>query len=251
VHHIARVVDYLLCLFPFEPPLFQAAGLPAAWVGHPVAESGIDAGDGPAFRHRHGLAADATLLLLLAGSRAGEVHRLLPVFRDAAGRLPAITAIVPIAPGVTPMVAEALRGWAVPHRLLTDPAEKPDAFAAADLALAASGTVTLELALATVPSVVAYRVNLLTALIGSAVLRVPHVGLANILCGRELMPEYLQWRATPAALAAALDRLRRDDTARARQIAARAEVHDALAPPGPPPSAQAAAAVLEILERRR
>ena len=250
VHHVARVVDHLLTLFRFEPPLFEAVGLPATWVGHPVVESGIDAGDGAGFRARHGLAPDARVLLLLPGSRAGEVERLLPLFRRTVDRLGDVTVLLPAADAVAGRVRGLLAGWRVPHRLVA-PAEKADAYAAADVALSKSGTVALELALAGVPSVVAHRVNPLTALAASFVLEVRYVSLGNILAGREVMPEFLQWRATPAALADAVGRLLDDDAARARQRAALAEIRAELMPPGPPPSAQAAAAVLRLLERQQ
>lgn len=247
VHHIARVVDHLLCLFKFEPELFEKVKLGATWVGHSVAESGIDQGDGPSFRARLGIAPDARVLLLLPGSRAGEVGRLLPVFRETIGRLRGVTVVLPAASAVEARIREMLAGWSVPH-MVVGADEKADAFAAADVALAASGTVTLELALAGVPSVVAYRVNTLTALIGAVVLKVPYVTMANILAGREAMPEFLQWKATPAALAGALSELLYDHGARATQREALADIRAALAPPGPPPSAQAAAAVLRQLE---
>ncbi|MEQ9641780.1 MAG: lipid-A-disaccharide synthase [Alphaproteobacteria bacterium] len=247
VHHIARVVDYLLCLFKFEPELFVKVGLDAAWVGHPVAESGIDRGDGSAFRARHGLAGEARILLLLPGSRAGEVGRLLPLFRETIGRLRDVTVVLPAASAVEGRIREMLTGWTVPHHIVGAD-QKAGAFAAADVALAASGTVTLELALAGVPSVVAYRVNPLTALIGAFVLRVPHAAMANILAGREAMPEFLQWKASPTALAGALTRLLDDAGAREQQRSALADIGAALAPPGPPPSAQAAAAVLRRLQ---
>jgi lipid-A-disaccharide synthase len=249
VHRIARVVDHLLCLFPFEPALFQAAGLDATWVGHPAAEAGLDAGDGTAFRARHGIAPAAQVLLMLPGSRLGEIRRHLPLFRAGIERLPPLTVVVPAVPTVADAVRRALADWPVPT-VIVDAPEKADAFAAGDVALAASGTVTLELALAGVPTVISYRMNPLTAWIVRWLVQVRYAGLANILADREVMPEFLQWHATPAALSDALGRLLADPTARTAQHAAIAEIRPKIAPPGPPPGVQAARAVLRILENR-
>ena len=245
VHHIARVVDHLLCLFPFEPPLFEAVGLDATWVGHPAAEQ--VPGDGPAFRAGHDVATDRPLLLMLPGSRMGEIRRHLPLFRACIERLPPVTVAVVAAPTVADAVRAALADWSVPTVIVDSP-EKAHAFAAADVALAASGTVTLELALAGVPSVVAYRMNPATALILRQLVRVPFAGLANILAGREVMPEFLQWNATPTAVAGALERLLGDPAARAAQRQAIEAIRSKVAPPGAPPGVQAARAVMRALD---
>src|SRR5205823_8344848 len=114
---MARWYDHLLTLLPFEPPYFQAVGLACTYVGHPVVESGADRGDGPAFRQRYDIDPDATLITVLPGSRRGEVHRLLPVFRAAIERLrqrfPALHVVIPTVSTVHEEVAAAAKDWGV------------------------------------------------------------------------------------------------------------------------------------------
>ena len=155
---IAAFLDHLLALLPFEPPLFRAAGLPCTFVGHAVVESGADRGDGPGFRRRHGIPADAPVICVLPGSRSSEISRLLPVFGETLAILkrswPGLQVLVPTVPAVAEPVKTAAAGWNVPAVVISGTTEKYDAFAAANAALAASGTVSLELALAGLPAVI-------------------------------------------------------------------------------------------------
>lgn len=248
---LARHLDRILTLFPFEPPYFEREGLPADFVGHPVLESGIDRGDGPAFRARHGIPADAPLLAMLPGSRSGEVTRLLPVFRETVERLrtqyPALRLATPTVPAVAETVRAALADWETPVVLVEGDAEKRDLFAAADAALAASGTVTLELGLVGVPMVVAYRVAPLTAAIGRRLVRVRHVNLLNLALDRAALPELLQEACTPDRLVAALAPLLGPTEAAAAQKRDLRAALELLGLHGPPPSERAAMAVLACL----
>ncbi len=250
---IARILDHLLVLLPFEPPYFEREGLSCDFVGHPVIESGADKGDGEAFRRSHGIDPEAPVVCVLPGSRHSETSRLLPVFSETLRRLaetnPAVQVVVPAAPSVAGEVAAAAAAWPFPALVILDEAEKYAAFAAADAALAASGTVSLELALAGTPTVIAYRLSPLTAWIGRRLIRVRFVSLANIVLDREVVPEFLQERCRPDLLAPALGGLLNDPEVRQRQIDGAREAVAQLGGDGPLPSRRAARAVLSVLSR--
>jgi lipid-A-disaccharide synthase len=252
--HVARWYDHLMCLLPFEPPYFERVGLATSWVGHPVLESGIDKGDGAAFRARHGLAPGTPLLAVLPGSRQSEARRLLPVFgevvRRLALRLPDLHVVVPTVATVGAVVADATRGWALPTVVVSGHVEKRDAFAASRAALAASGTVALELAVARLPAVIAYRVNPLTGFLARRLVKVPYVNLVNLVLRREAVPELLLERCTPEALESEIAKLLADDAARAAQVAAYDEALALLGKGGAPPSLRAADVVLEVIAQR-
>lgn len=254
VRRIARWYDHLMCLLPFEPPYFEQAGLPASWVGHPVLESGLDRGDGKGFRARRGIAPEAPLLTVLPGSRQTEVGRLLPVFgatvERLAGRFPDLRVVVPTVATVADVVSDAVREWAVPA-VIVEGSEKRDAYAASDAALAASGTVALELAMARLPAVVAYRVNPLTAFLAQRLVKVRYVNLVNLLLDREAVPELLLERCTPEALESAVAVLLADEAARAAQVGAYEEALARLGSEGVRPSLRAADVVLDVIAQRR
>lgn len=245
--------DRLLCLLPFEPDYFARFGLDARFVGHPVLESGADGGDGARFRHAHGLAADAPVVILMPGSRPSEAGRLLPVYGQTvallAARFPGLVPVVPAAGAVADTVRSIAAGWPLPPLVVSEIAGKHDAFAAASAALTKSGTSTLELALASVPMAVTYRVNALTAMIARRLIRVPHVAMVNLLVGRAVVPELLQEDCTPERLAATVSGLiTAPDLAAAQREAFRALLAT-LHPPAGLPSEAAAGAVLEILDQ--
>jgi lipid-A-disaccharide synthase len=245
--------ESLLCLLPFEEAFFARHGLPARFVGHPVLQSGADQGDGARFRHTHGIAAEAPIVVLMPGSRRTEAPRLLPVFGRTMALLaqdfPALVPIIPSSPSVADVVAKAARGWPVRPVIVTDVDDKHDAYAAAGAALTKSGTSTLELALAGVPMAVTYRVNPLSAALARRLIRVPHVAMVNLLAGRELVPELLQQDCRPDRLRAVLRSLLTDQAAAGAQRAAFAAIMATLAAPAGLPSDAAAAAVLEVLDQ--
>ncbi|MCU0984066.1 MAG: lipid-A-disaccharide synthase [Acetobacteraceae bacterium] len=247
VKRIARVVDRLLCLLPFEPAFFQGAGLDACFVGHPILEGAVP-GDGAAFRTRHGLGEDRRILAVMPGSRGGELARHLPIFGEAIARLrrdlPGLAPVALSLPRHAPRIGAA---WPdVP--LITADGDKRDALAAASAALVKSGTSSLEVALAGVPQVVAYRVNPLTAAIVRRIVKVRHASLVNILASSPEIPELLQENCTGETLAAALLPLLADPAAAAAQHRAYAEARAALSPPGGlMPSEAAAEAVLATI----
>lgn len=254
VKKIARLVDRLLCLLPFEPAFFRAAGMDARFVGHPVLESGADQGDAARFRARHGILPEERVVLVMPGSRRTEVSRMLPVFgealRLAAARLPGLRPVVPLAGPVEKSVAAAAAGWSPAPILLRDIGEKHDAFAAASAGLIKSGTSSLEVALARVPLLVGYRVNPVTAAIVRRLVTVKYASIVNLLADAPVLPEFIQENCTPALLAETLVGLLTDPAVAAAQLAAAGAVMDALRPPGGgSPSEAAAAAVLDLLDR--
>lgn len=205
---IAEFLDHLLALLPFEPPYFDQVGLPCTFVGHPLVESGAASGDGAAFRAHYALSADQPLLALLPGSRVSEIKRLMPVFKKTvlklAQRFPRLALVLPVAPSVEKLVTEAVASWSVPVILARGDEEKYAALAASTAALACSGTISIELALARLPSVIAYKVNALTAFLAKRLIKTRYVTLINIMQDRPLMPEYLQDNCTPDKLAEAV-----------------------------------------------
>ncbi len=246
---IARWYDRLLVLLPFEPPYFEKVGLATSFIGHPVLESGADGGDGAAFRARHGIAANAPLLTVLPGSRRGEVGRLLPIFHDTvallAARYPNLRIAVPTLRHVAAQVRSV--AWPVTPIVVEGDAEKIAAFAASDVALFASGTVALELAMAHLPSVTVYRLNPLTYEIVRRMVTVDYVNLVNLLLRRDAVPEFVRNDATPQRLAAAVTNLLEDAAARAAQIAAYDQALALLGRGDEPPSRRAAKEILAMM----
>lgn len=247
---LAERVDKLLCLLPNEPTYFQRHGLNAVHVGHPVLERLGETGNGQGFRQRHGIPANAPLLCVLPGSRSSETSRLLPVFAETAAlmarRFPGLRVVVPSVETVADGVRRAVAGWSVPA-LVVDPGEKWDAFAASDAALAASGTVALELAVSSVPMVIAYRVAPLTAMLARRLLTIKYVCLLNLLVDRLVVPELLQERCVPADLAQALSPLMRDGPERRLQLEGCAEALRALGVEGESPSQRAAREAMSMV----
>ena len=227
---MARSVDHVLALLPFEPPWMTAAGMSCDFVGHPIADRApAPAADRAALRARLGVAAGAPLLCLAPGSRAGEVARHGALFRQVwdrlAADLPGLHGVIPTLPA---RAAEVRAQFAGAHGVtVLDPEVegtgagrlKAAAFAEATAALAVSGTVSLELAAAGTPMAVAYRANPLSAAVAKRLVKVRHASLVNILEDRTVIPEYLFEAATPTALTAEVARLLTDPAARARQIA--------------------------------
>jgi lipid-A-disaccharide synthase len=251
---MARWYDHLLTLLPFEPPYFEPVGLAATYVGHPVLESGADHGDAARFRAAHGLSDDTLLLTVLPGSRGGEVRRLLPIFGETLRRLePRVgpfRVAVPTVENVAALVVESVRDWPGRPIVLRGNSAKYDAFAASRAALAASGTVALELALAGLPMVVAYRLNPLTEALLERVLKVRQVNLVNLLLDQPLVPEHLRAACAPEPLAAALATLIQDEEVRSAHRAGYDAAMRRLRGDGASPSRAAADRILAILASR-
>jgi lipid-A-disaccharide synthase len=209
---MARVIDQVLALFPFEPPLMQAAGMACDFVGHPVvAEPVATEAEAAAFRAGMG---EAPLILALPGSRRGEVARLAARFGQAlaqvAAAYPGARVVLPAAAPVLAQVRAAVADWSIPVEVIdpdTDPGgkRKRAAFRAADVALAASGTVSLELAASGTPMVIGYDMNWITRAIMARMLLIDTVTLVNIVSETRVVPEFLGRACQPGLMAAALE----------------------------------------------
>jgi len=203
---MARVIDHVLALLPFEPPLMQAAGMGCDFVGHPVVSEPVASQtEITEFRQRHGIN-EAPLLLILPGSRRGEVDRLAPVFGQTLARViqarPDLRVVVPAANAVAARVQELVADWTGdPVILQGDANEKRAAFGAADVALAASGTVSLELAAASTPMVIAYDMNWFSRILIGRMLKIDTVTLVNLVSQTRVVPEFLGAECTPDKIA--------------------------------------------------
>lgn len=251
IHTYRKTFDRLLALLPFEPEYFEPRGMPCTFVGHPAAM--FVEGDAASFRARHAVPKEARLLLLLPGSRSSEITRMLPVLAEASQRLqasnPELKTVLLAAPGFERELRTATARWANPP-LVTDATERADLFAASSLALATSGTVSVELAAAGVPHVIAYRVNPLTAWLARRLVHVRYADLINIVLDRPVVPELIQQDCTPLRLAEEGARLL-TNTAATAQRDSFAEAMRRMRSDGQPPSERAAEAVLTALSGGR
>lgn len=253
VRRIARSVTHILCMFPFEAPLYDKAGVPATYVGHPLADViPLDPKKDEA-KAQLRLPARKLIVALLPGSRRSELRHMAVAFLLAAHRF---RQEVPEVHFVCPMVTRETRDMFERAVYEQQQTELPltlmfghshEALAAADLALVASGTATLEAALFKTPMVIAYRQSPLSWALMRTMLYLPYVGMPNILAGEKLVPELLQGDAGPAALAGALLALLRDTAARKRQVERFHEIHQQLRQNA---AQKAADAILNILDRR-
>ncbi|MBN8294054.1 lipid-A-disaccharide synthase [Rhodobacter sp. NTK016B] len=248
---MARHVDHVLALLPFEPPYMEAAGMTCDFVGHPIAAEPVaSVAEAQAFRAAHDIAPDAPLLLALPGSRRGEIERLGPVFSDTLARLsvPGLRVVIPTVPARAEQVRALSHAWPGAPVILDAASTPPDikraAFRAADAALAASGTVSLELAAASTPMVIAYRMNALTSAIITRMLRIDTVTLVNLVSESRAVPEFLGPDCRPDRIAPALQGLLTDPAARAAQLEAMHLTMSRLGREGPPPGLRAAQSVL-------
>lgn len=242
-------VDRVLALLPFEPAaMVQLGGPRTEFVGHPLAEQigKLRPEDGPANRLM-----GRPLVLAMPGSRSGEIRRMAEVFGDALGRVAAsagpLDIVVPTVERLEPAVRDAVARWPVPARIVTEPGEKYAAFRGARAALTKSGTSTLELALAGVPMVAAYRVATLEAWVARLLIKLPTVILANLVLGHNVVPEFLQQDCTAKNLARALTPLLSDTPERRGQVEAFGELDRIMAIGEAAPSDRAAAVVLATL----
>ena len=248
---MARYFDLVLALLPFEPAFFEKYGLDAVFVGHPAVERAARMTGGDALRAELGIGADAPVLALLPGSRSNEIRFLLPPFRETveilARRVPGLVTLLPMVPHVAAKVRAGTEGWPTPLHLIEGEADKYRAFNAATAALAASGTVTTELALARTPLVAAYRMGWLTYRLMNPLITVKHMTLVDILLDRKAVPEFYQDGVQPAAMADALVPLLTDAQARDAQIASLDEATHLLGKDDESPSLRAARALLEAV----
>lgn len=252
---MARYFDLVLALLPFEAPFFEKYGLRATMVGHPVIERAPRMTGGEALRARLGIAPDAPLLAVLPGSRTNEIRFILPIFRETvallARQFPDLVTVLPTVPHVSARVHAATMDWPAKLHILETETEKFAAFDAADAALAASGTVTTELALAGTPMVVAYRVGAVTFALARPLFNMPHFTLVNLLLERRAVPEFLQGEAKPPVLAREVARLLSDKDAAAQQVAELKQAARLLGEGAEAPSLRAARVIVDFAREKR
>jgi lipid-A-disaccharide synthase len=250
-HAMRRYIDHVLALLPFEPAaLERLGGPPCTYVGHPLAERIRELRPNREEAGRR--LKDPPVVLLLPGSRGTEIRRMLAVFGEAIARLRhavgEMEVVLPTVPPLRERIGAEISKWPHPPRIVVDELEKAASFRIARAALAKSGTVTLELALAGIPTVAAYRVSAIEAAVARLMLQVETVILANLVLGERVVPEFLQEHCTPESLATALLPLLKDGPERQRQIEAFSRL-DAIMEIGQrAPAARAAEAVFAILQ---
>lgn len=250
---ISKLVDHLLCILPFEPPYFTPHGLSSTFVGHMVTELGIQDIPRDKFRRDHNLKPDDTLLCLLPGSRQGEVQRLLPIFKETIYRLrvmhPHMKIVVPLVKAVRNIVEKGLEDLEASIIYVDTQQERYEAMRASNVALAASGTVNLELSMAQVPYVIAYKMNALTAWIGSMFVKVKYMTMTNILLDKPAMPEFFQGDVTSDNLFKAVHDFLTDPKHREEVLADQRKATTLLKPYNGSPSQIAAETIIGLIGR--
>lgn len=254
IHSIARAVDLMLTLFPFETDIYRENHIPVACVGHPLADQIPLQSDSCAARESLGLDASTPYLAMLPGSRRGELAFLLPLFLDAFARLrlgnSALRALLPVAaPHLRPMVDDALAALDADDReaIVVLEGQSQAAMMAAQAVLLSSGTATLEAMLLRRPMVVAYKMGGMSYAVLSRLVKTPYIALPNLLAQRELVPEFIQEAATDEAIASALTPLLRSGEARSDTLAAFESLHLTLRKNA---GDSAAKAIVDMLEAR-
>ena len=227
----------------------------ASFVGHPVIERAPRPGQGEAFRAKHSIPADQKLLLLLPGSRSSELRFLWPVFKEAVEQtvavVPNFKIAVPTVQSVSARVKELVANWDRDILVVENPDEKLAAFDAADLALAASGTVSTELALSATPMVIGYRVGAMTAAVARPFIKVPYITLVNLILNKEVIPEFVQEQCTSQNLSRELVRLLTNHAARVEQVTACTAAIKSMGYGDEKPSIRAAREVLRLVKEPR
>ncbi len=251
---IAKFLKAVLCLFPFEPPYFKKEGLDAVFVGHPLVEKYKEpnAKKVELFLKKFNLSSKASILCLLPGSRSSELNNHVPIFVEAARvfcKTSSCEAIfIPTVKGKKTLLKELLNREDLkelpPIYIESDMDSRPVLYQASKLALAASGTVTLELACSLTPMVVAYKVSKINALIARYLLKVPYVSMVNILYKKEIVPELIQENCIPDKLAAALKKIEQNPE---KQVGYLKKISIFLSPGKELPSKIAAKIVADIL----
>ncbi|HYO66646.1 MAG TPA: lipid-A-disaccharide synthase [Archangium sp.] len=248
VKTIAKLVDRMLCILPFEEDFYREAGVSARYVGSPVVEQVPSPASVTTFRQKLGLPVETPTLALLPGSRMSEIRRILPSMVGAAKQLvaerPGLQVVVPVAPTIPrEEILSRFQGSGVQPVLVEGRA--PEVVGASDAAIVASGTAALEAGLMQRPMVVVYRVSLVTYLVGRMMLKVAHVALVNLLAGRRVVPELLQGDMTPERIAGEIRRLWVPGTPREEMLQGLEEVRTRLGQHGA--AARAAESVMELL----
>ena len=250
-----KYIDCLLTLFPYEPKYFTPYKLDARFVGHPVIESEVVTASGDDFRKKFNIPENKKIITLLPGSRKNEVSSLLSVFVEAAQELHErdkdFYFVLPTVKTVSHMVKDMLQNTPLPILVLENEQDRYGAFRASAAAIAASGTVALELAICDIPHIIAYKVAPLTAFLAKKFLHIQFVNLSNILLGREIIPELLQERCVKGNIRNYILELLRHEDLYNRQMEGFAKVRKILGQGEQSPSENACDVVLEIINHKK
>lgn len=249
-----KYVDLLLTLLPQEPKYFIPYKLEAVCVGHPVIESQVVHGNAEAFRQKFKISTDKKIISILPGSRHNEVAALFPIFLEGAKQLlernPQLHFVVPTVKTVAARVQKMCADSALPLTIVENEQDRYDAFKASSAAVAASGTVALELAIANVPHIIGYKVSPLTGWLAKKFLHIQFVNLSNIILGREIIPELLQERCIPVNISLYIEGLLNHDEWYDKQMDGFKKVRMLLGQGEQTPSEKACDIVCRLIERK-
>ena len=252
---MSRYLDRVLTLFQFELQYFDAVGLDSVFVGHPILQSGAMRGDGIEFRTNNGIPPDIKLICILPGSRLVEVSKHLPIIEHTLELLskknPIFEVVLPLADDVATSVKSVVQKW--PYSITFtegDDDSKYNAFAASNVALACSGTVALELALADIPYVTIYKMSLFSGIVARSFVKLKYVNLINILLDKEVVPELILENCKPNLILPHLVKALNDTEFRSKQRKYFKAALDLITVGGNLPSERAAQAVLEVIAEK-
>ena len=249
-----KYIDALMTLLPQEPKYFTPHKLETVFVGHPVIESEVLRADGAAFCRRFNIPADKKIVAILPGSRKTEVSKLLPVFLESARQLlkqdKNFYFVIPTVRTVSQMVKDMSKDSGLPLQIVETQEDRYNAFQASCAAIAASGTVALELAICHIPHLIAYRVSKLTAWIAARFLKIQFVNLTNIMLGRLVVPELLQEQCTAGNISRTIQELLKQGDLYEREQEGFAKVKNILSNGEQTPSQNAADFVLDLVSRK-
>ncbi len=252
---MSRYLDRILTLFQFETQYFEDVGLDSVFVGHPIVQSGAVRGDGIGFRTNNGIPSDIKLICILPGSRLVEVSKHLPIIEHTLDLLSKkntiFEVVLPLADDVATYVRSVVQTW--PYRITFTEGEhdsKSNAFAASNVALACSGTVALELALADIPYVTIYKMSFLSRIIARTFIKLKYVNLINILLDKEVVPELILENCKPNLILPHLVKALNDTEFRSKQRKHFKAALDLMTVGGNFPSERAAQAILEVIAKK-
>lgn len=243
-----KYIDRLLTLFPYEPKYFTPYNLPTDFIGHPVIESEAVHADAQAFYQKFSVPQDKKIMTVLPGSRKTEVSRLLPVFLESIKKIhqehPEFYFVIPTVSTVSAYVKEGIKNCKLPIVVTETETDRYNAFKASTAAIAASGTVALELAILGIPHIIGYKVSPVSAWLARKFLKIEFVNLSNILLGREIIPELLQERCIPINIRTYIEQILRKDNLYDKQMEGFVKVREVLGFGQQTPSENAAAIIL-------
>ena len=250
-----KYVDHLLTLLPQEPKYFTPYGLDTTFVGHPVIESPVAKGDKESFRKKYKISKDKRIVCILPGSRHNEVATLLPIFIETAQKLNAtyddLLFVVPTVKTVEKRVKGLMENCGFETLIVEGSEDRHNAMCASAAAIAASGTVALELAIANVPHIIGYKVSRLTAFLVKRLMHIQFVNLSNILLGREIVPELLQDACVPDNIARYIKRFLEQDDLYRHEIDGFKKVREVLGLGEQTPSENACDVILNLIEKNK